>query len=1071
MKQLYLLLLLLTVSQYMLAQSLKLFNKQKDILPNEIHNLSKGTILTFSETLQTQLIQKKAEHINIDIPYQQEMFHLNLHKVNLFSNQFNIVKASDFSETKHSKGYFLQGTIEGVKEKTSVAVSIFENEIAAIINDGKRTLTLTKLYNNANKYVFYNEADLIRKNDLLNGDDMAILPTSNTTITKDEITNARTGIGCTLDIYFEISYQTYVNRGSNMNNAVNYLCAMFNNIQLIFKNEQIDIQIREIKVWNVADPEDALTTTATVLNSFSSRMGSTGFNGDLAHYITTKGIGGGRAYLNVLGSGSSARTGVSGNLNGANNAFPTYTWNANVICHEIGHNIGSNHTHWCGWPGGAIDDCYAVEGSCSAGPAPTSGGTIMSYCHLSIGINFNNGFGTLPGNLLRSRITDNAICNCNNLFIKINKTDEGCGGANNGVAEVVIEDGTGPFTYEWSNGANTPLVNGLAPGEYYVKVTGANASCTVVKGIRINSAATTLFVSKTPDKDVVTECNGNSVTLVASPLGGNGIYTYQWYNGVTPIAGETNPTYTANTSGNYYAVVTSGTCTGNASPININFAPVPSPTITSDVPSPICANQKIKLSVNPSTGYAVSWYLNGTLIADSISKDITVNTSGNYTARLTTLGNCQSNTLNFNVAVNPLPSASISPAASGIFCSGQTVLLTANTNIGTNYQWFLNGVAIAGETNNTYTVTAQGGYRVLITNAATTCSNQSTSVFYENRPKVNFTTQNIRPLIFCAGDSAIVKAIPEKRDVQGGIGNPGSNGEIFNYQWYKEGTAIAGATLDSIIIKVAGNYSIKVGSNQKCDSTKHNIIVVVNPIPTTSLLSSLGSPINYGDLTSLSTLAPFVSYQWYKNGMAIAGATNATYDIGDGGIYTCEITDGNGCRGISAPLVLQVLNNNPIISGVLTTNSNTITTNYNANNITLLRSTDGTSFNAIATLQSPFSYNDNVINNLSTYYYKLKVPKNGYFIYSNIVVLERGKQQQLIKLFPNPAQEYISISSTIPIQQYQVLDNVGRTISSTRTHQINVTALQVPLYNLPKGSYILRCHTQLGISNYVFIKN
>ena len=51
-----------------------------------------------------------------------------------------------------------------------------------------------------------------------------------------------------------------------------------------------------------------------------------------------------------------------------------------VCSHEIGHNIGSNHTHWCGWPGGPIDNCTDVEGSCSNNPAAQVG-TLMSYCH------------------------------------------------------------------------------------------------------------------------------------------------------------------------------------------------------------------------------------------------------------------------------------------------------------------------------------------------------------------------------------------------------------------------------------------------------------------------------------------------------------------------------------------------------------------------------------------------------------------------------------------------------------------------------------------------------------------
>lgn len=88
------------------------------------------------------------------------------------------------------------------------------------------------------------------------------------------------------------------------------------------------------------------------------------------------------------------------------NNFPNYSWTTTVVTHELGHNIGSKHTHWCGWPGGAIDNCEDTEGDCAPGPPPTNGGTIMSYCHLkSYGINFSKGFGPLPGNLIREKVS------------------------------------------------------------------------------------------------------------------------------------------------------------------------------------------------------------------------------------------------------------------------------------------------------------------------------------------------------------------------------------------------------------------------------------------------------------------------------------------------------------------------------------------------------------------------------------------------------------------------------------------------------------------------------------------
>ena len=59
------------------------------------------------------------------------------------------------------------------------------------------------------------------------------------------------------------------------------------------------------------------------------------------------------------------------------------SWNINVVGHEMGHNFGSNHTHWCGWPGGPIDNCGDLEGPCSGYTNNPQGqlGTMMSYCH------------------------------------------------------------------------------------------------------------------------------------------------------------------------------------------------------------------------------------------------------------------------------------------------------------------------------------------------------------------------------------------------------------------------------------------------------------------------------------------------------------------------------------------------------------------------------------------------------------------------------------------------------------------------------------------------------------------
>ena len=45
---------------------------------------------------------------------------------------------------------------------------------------------------------------------------------------------------------------------------------------------------------------------------------------------------------------------------------PTYSWTVMVFTHEMGHLMGSRHTHACVWNGNntQIDGCYTPEGTC-----------------------------------------------------------------------------------------------------------------------------------------------------------------------------------------------------------------------------------------------------------------------------------------------------------------------------------------------------------------------------------------------------------------------------------------------------------------------------------------------------------------------------------------------------------------------------------------------------------------------------------------------------------------------------------------------------------------------------------
>ena len=99
-----------------------------------------------------------------------------------------------------------------------------------------------------------------------------------------------------------------------------------------------------------------------------------------------------------------------------------YNETVKIAAHEMGHNLGSWHTQHCGWvhPNGyvgPIDSCSQPEPISTTTPVckikrqPNKKGTIMSYCDFDIngGIDFQKGFGPLPGDKIRKTLEESTI--------------------------------------------------------------------------------------------------------------------------------------------------------------------------------------------------------------------------------------------------------------------------------------------------------------------------------------------------------------------------------------------------------------------------------------------------------------------------------------------------------------------------------------------------------------------------------------------------------------------------------------------------------------------------------------
>ncbi len=227
-------------------------------------------------------------------------------------------------------------------------------------------------------------------------------------------------------LYLECAYSIYQQLGSSQNRVVTYIEGLYNVVAMLLDREQYSTLVSEIRVWTQPDPYPFRSQDlGRIIDAFENANPLQTRNSiSLGHLVAHQpGVGGIARSLGSLCQSPNRRLAFSG-LYLRYEQLPTYSWDVLVMTHEIGHNLGSPHTHNCVWAGGAIDGCMPVERnvrSCEQPPRPVPPfqGTIMSYCHLveRVGINLNLGFGPQPGDRIREHLAASSCqprrdCDC-----------------------------------------------------------------------------------------------------------------------------------------------------------------------------------------------------------------------------------------------------------------------------------------------------------------------------------------------------------------------------------------------------------------------------------------------------------------------------------------------------------------------------------------------------------------------------------------------------------------------------------------------------------------------------------
>ncbi|MGD0905956.1 MAG: immunoglobulin domain-containing protein [Candidatus Acidiferrales bacterium] len=461
----------------------------------------------------------------------------------------------------------------------------------------------------------------------------------------------------------------------------------------------------------------------------------------------------------------------------------------------------------------------------------------------------------------------------------------------------VTASGSGTLTYQWSK--NGATVSGATAATYTTPATAATdngslfaATVTNSTG-NVTSGAATLTVNVPPS--ITTQPASQTVALgqtaafsvVAS---GTGTLTYQWKKNGAAISGATAAAYTtpataATDSGAQFTVTVTnaiGSGTSSAATLTVN---VPPSITTQPAGQTVTAGQTATFSVAASgTGtLTYQWKKNGAAVSGATAATYTTpataatdngslftvtvtNSTGNVTSSAATL------------TVNVPPSITTQPANQSVI-AGQTATfnVTASGSGTLSYQWYKNGSTIMGATAASYTTPATTAsdngalFIVTVIGSASTITSHAATLTVTAAPVAPSITTQPASQTVTAGQTATFSVTA-------------TGTATLAYQWSKNGAAISGATAASYTTPATAAtdngslFTVTVtNSTGNVTSSAATLTVNVPPSITTQPANQsviAGQPATFNVTASGSGT---LSYQWYKNGSTIMGATAASY--------------------------------------------------------------------------------------------------------------------------------------------------------------------------------------------------
>lgn len=505
----------------------------------------------------------------------------------------------------------------------------------------------------------------------------------------------------------------------------------------------------------------------------------------------------------------------------------------------------------------SVDANGAINGEASVSPS----GGIPSYSYLwSTSATTDTITGLLPGTYTVT-VTDQNSCTATDSVVVNNATGicdvvvdsinlVTCFGSSDGAIFISVNSIIPPVTYQWSTGATSQDITGLAVGTYTVTITDTtgctdSVSVAVTGPLALNDSVQT--VNET--------CGLSNGAITVFPYGGTPSYTYLW-NG-----GQTSQSISSLGAGSYTVTITdSNGCTRQRS---VNLINIPGGTLSLDSIVDVSCNGLsdggVFVKVNGGTVPFTYIWNNG-----ATTQDITGVISGNYTVTVTDGNSCIST---LSASVNQpavLNDSTQSTSATCGLSNGSVTIFPYGGTPSYTYLWS------SGQTTQSISSLAPGPYTVTVTDANSCTRLKVISISSVSVPVLSLDSISD---VSCNGgaDGAVYVRV--------------SGGVIpYSYLWN------TGVTTQDITGLSAGSYTVTVTDGNSCTSTLN---AAVSQPAVLSDSVQVADP-TCGQSNGSATVFPYGGTSPYDHLWSTGQTTQSVTGLSQG-TFTVTITDANNC--------------------------------------------------------------------------------------------------------------------------------------------------------------------------------